>query len=599
VSLPRLGGAWKIFRPAALVLAFVVCSASRREALAGEDSRYALGPEARGPILAALDRMRPALVFADGGIERDHVLVRLCTRAHPPEHCFRLRLEHPSSDCGAARWGQFCARFPDGDPPPPMVAAIAAALRGTENAAIWTDLEGSVGSGSAAWSARALSTALALLLGPLAIGYIFGLAWRRRVGSEQGALFTLGAIAIPTSLALGFEAQLTLIGMWDALLVGLLAATGLVFAAHHRRPDWKALSLFLASLVGSLFVAEIACRAFLPPPPAFPGRAPTLRMATAVQQSSWFSMACASIYGDQPPPETFAPVYPGSWHPRPGVVRHVLHLGDSMVQGSKADGRFTDDLDRLEPDVEHVNAAIGGSGPDVYLSILRRFLTRNDVDAVVMHLTPNDYDDVDRPYYPCSDWKPLLVYGPSGTGLRFTEPRPYGREAQLVAWQQSPPPFVLRACVHFSSLAAHLAAAIVDIQQRVAARSTVRSDAERRAHVTAIMRDVVAELRVRDVPLVVNVFRDRAGVERNLIPESAPEDTMRQIAETLGVVVLDTWEPLVAAVRSGVSPFTNQAGPTDSHFNADGHALIARWLHRELPAAIERARVLAASEPAA
>jgi hypothetical protein len=40
-----------------------------------------------------------------------------------------------------------------------------------------------------------------------------------------------------------------------------------------------------------------------------------------------------------------------------------------------------------------------------------------------------------------------------------------------------------------------------------------------------------------------------------------------------------------------VQPFTNQAGPTDSHFSADGHALIAQWLHRELPGAIERARV--------
>jgi hypothetical protein len=111
------------------------------------------------------------------------------------------------------------------------------------------------------------------------------------------------------------------------------------------------------------------------------------------------------------------------------------------------------------------------------------------------------------------------------------------------------------------------------------------------------MRDVVNELRAHDVPLVVNVFRDRAEVERRLLPANAPEDTMRQIAEALGVVVLDTWEPLVAAADSGVRPFTNQAGPTDSHFNADGHALIAQWLHRELPRAIVRARVPTVDEP--
>lgn len=581
------------------MLAFVACGA-RSEALTDENSRYALEPEARGPILAALDRMKPALLLVEGAVDHDHVLVRLCPGAPPAEHCFRLRLEHPRSDCGAAQWGQFCARFPDGEPPPPMVAVIADALRATENVAVWTDFERPIEGGSVAVSVRALATALALLLGPLATTYLLGSAWRRRVGPRQGTLFTLGAITVPTSLALGLEAQLSLIGVWDALLVGLLAGAGLLLAAHRSRPDWKSLSIFLASSVASLLMGELACRAFLPPPPAFPSeRGPTLLMAAAVQRTTWFSMACASIYGDQPPPGTFTPVYPGSWQPRSDVSRHVLHLGDSMVQGSRADGRFTDDLNRIEPDVEHVNAAIGGSGPDVYLSILRRFMVRNDVDAVLMHLTPNDYEDVDRPYYPCSEWKPILVYGPSGTRLRFAEARPYGREAQLVSWQQNPPPYVLRAGARFSSLAAHLAAAIVDIQQRIAARSTRRNEADRHAHFTAIMRDVVNELRARDVPLVVSIFRDRAAVERNLLPANAPEDTMRQIAEALGVVVLDTWEPLVATAGSGVPLFTNQAGPTDSHFSADGHALIAQWLHRELPGAIERARAPTANEPPA
>ena len=51
-------------------------------------------------IDAALERMKPALFFAEGGIAHDHVLVRLCPRAQPTEHCFRLRLEHPRRVCG-------------------------------------------------------------------------------------------------------------------------------------------------------------------------------------------------------------------------------------------------------------------------------------------------------------------------------------------------------------------------------------------------------------------------------------------------------------------------------------------------------------------
>jgi len=43
-----------------------------------------------------------------------------------------------------------------------------------------------------------------------------------------------------------------------------------------------------------------------------------------------------------------------------------------------------------------------------------------------------------------------------------------------------------------------------------------------------------------------------------------------------------------AVHRDGVAVFSNSAGPTDIHFSADGHALVAEWLHRELPAAFAR-----------
>jgi hypothetical protein len=110
---------------------------------------------------------------------------------------------------------------------------------------------------------------------------------------------------------------------------------------------------------------------------------------------------------------------------------------------------------------------------------------------------------------------------------------------------------------------------------------------ERADHLTAILRD---KLGARHIPLVVDSFRDRLIVESGHPTTNGPADRMKQIATNLGIVTIDTWEPLVAAVQRGEQPFTNAGGRTDSHFNPRGHALIAARLHELLPGAIERAR---------
>ena len=75
---------------------------------------------------------------------------------------------------------------------------------------------------------------------------------------------------------------------------------------------------------------------------------------------------------------------------------------------------------------------------------------------------------------------------------------------------------------------------------------------------------------------------------RELLAPEGPPDERRMFG---GLAFLVDGSMAVAAVGGGARPFTDEAGPTDSHFNAEGHALIARWLHRELPGAIERARL--------
>jgi hypothetical protein len=61
---------------------------------------------------------------------------------------------------------------------------------------------------------------------------------------------------------------------------------------------------------------------------------------------------------------------------------------------------------------------------------------------------------------------------------------------------------------------------------------------------------------------------------------------LKEIAQDVGIVTLDTWEPLVAAVRRGEDIYMSRQDP---HFNSVGHALVAAWLHEHLRAAIAQA----------
>src|SRR5262249_35126211 len=160
------------------------------------------------------------------------------------------------------------------------------------------------------------------------------------------------------------------------------------------------------------------------------------------------------------------------------------------------------------------------------------FIARHDFTAVVMHLTGNDFWDVDDARYPCSDWMPLLVYEPSGIRLRFPNRQPDDLESNRLSWlvHNSPPPYLPRASVPVSSFAAHLAAAWVDLARRLGHTPAEASDTVREAHLAAILRAARDELSARHVPLVVDSFRDRRLVESGARPTGA-EETMKQIAE--------------------------------------------------------------------
>jgi hypothetical protein len=604
-----------------LVLLFTIGVGS--SAALADAVSYVLEPQAMSPITKMLDRMQPALRYSGVAIDRDVVTTRLCPVAPAQGECFVLRLEHPSTDCPDSQWGQFCARFPGGRPDAAVTAVIARTLSEPVDTGIWkalvpptpaptvppasTTVAAQSGAGprgtpeaDAVGTARTLAVSFALTVAPFAAGWLVGWLWRRQRRQRWGGhLFATAAIVIPAVCAVWLDAYWELIGVWDALCVSMAASAGLLLAVHRACADWRNVLVMVGACVVGLIALELASRAFLPPPPAFPtSQGPTLFLsdmmrftpARAFSTTAAGILTCYALYGgDSPTSGGWDSAYPATWRPRADARARVLHLGDSMVYGSPWNGRFTDNLNRMEPDVEHVNAAIAGTAPDVYLSLARLFIAQHDFDAVVMHLTPNDYGGIDDCQYPCSEWKSLLVYEPSGTRLRFPIGHPQYANKSRLAWlmQNSPPPYILRASVGVSSLAAHLSAAVVYMGRRLGYMPADVGDSVRDAHLTAILRDARDELGAGHIPLVVDIFRDRGAVEAGKPPADWAEDKMKGMAEDLGIVTLDTWEPLRAAVQRGEDVY---ASPTDPHFSAAGHARVAEWLHAVLPGAIEKAR---------
>src|SRR5262249_12497842 len=144
-------------------------------------------------------------------------------------------------------------------------------------------------------------------------------------------------------------------------------------------------------------------------------------------------------------------VMPHNFTAQPDRARRVLHLGDSMAFGFglPRDQTFTAGLERLEPGVQHINAAIPGTAPDAYLAVMQSWLKTQPVDLVVMHIYEgNDLDGLDS-RYPCCDWQSLLTYDAPDAALRCanaTEPD-FKRAGWAWLRQHEPPPYLVRALV--------------------------------------------------------------------------------------------------------------------------------------------------------
>jgi hypothetical protein len=300
-------------------------------------------------------------------------------------------------------------------------------------------------------------------------------------------------------------------------------------------------------------------------------------------------LVCLVAYGDR-----YAPILdqsrsqrdvvtPQTFSPRPDATRYALHLGDSMAYGFRLprEEAVTAALERLEPGVQHINAAIPGTAPDAYLAELKRWVETHRIDRVVMHVYEgNDLYGLDG-LFPCCDWQSLLVYDSAGATLRCANPsKP---DLSHAGWRRlryhNPPPYLLRALVGTSVAASHLAASMV-LEQTFSVDQPMDT---RLDHLEAILRSARDLLAAHRIAFVVDVVPTRAWLEAlNTWDRHAPEIVER--ARRAGVPVLDGSDVFRSAVVGGQQLFLDD--PQDIHFNAAGSALWAKWLHEQLPAVV-------------
>lgn len=437
-----------------------------------------------------------------------------------------------------------------------------------------------------------IAIAAALLLAPALIGWLMGLAVRRAGRARKsGVVWPAALLALVVGMAIALDAYVPVVGIWDVITVAGMLVAGLLAALHTAWSDPRNVGLSIVTVALACLLLEPLCRSLLPQAPAFPSQsAPTLFIGQALRASEAEQLsttrsheaACTALYNRAP--SRWDPWFPRAqdFRPRDDVRLRVLHVGDSILFGSDSQGRFTRDLAQLEPDVEHVNSGICATATDVQLAIVRRWIRTHPIDAVVIHLNPNDSGEIDRPL-PCSDWKSLMVYDSGVPQLRFATahtPDPSDLRLRRLL-EYSPPPYLLRAAVPFSVAAAHLAAAFVHLG-RWLAFAYDSTPQQGLGHVRDCLGAMHAELTARQIPLVANILHWQQAVQ-----ERRPDNTdMKAIAEALGIVTVDSWQPLIDALDRGEQPFLDPGG----HLNLAGNAIMAKWLHEQLPPAFERAR---------
>jgi hypothetical protein len=433
--------------------------------------------------------------------------------------------------------------------------------------------------------------ALAILVVPTLIGVAVGRVLRR---APPALRLAGGAVCLTAPVwSLGSFAVLPL-GSWDLGLCGVELAFGAAVGLRAPRPGRTlAFTAFVLTL-GAVAVEVMTL--VLPEPPGFPPP----ETAHVLFIPARMSPVPAALYG------AGGNAIINAADLATDLRERVLHLGDSMIYGQGVDRAVvtTAWLDRLGSDVRNVNLGLSGSGPDVHLLLLRRWVDVVKPRLVVHHLfVGNDLEDIDADYGAC-DGESVLAYPSGGPVARCPEPR--WKVTFRDRLRLSPPPYPLRVATAFSRAARHVCAGLgrlAGVMQSSAVPGLAhgdRSRPEQWAHLERILTAERDELDARGIPLVASVLPWRAALT-DADPRSTPAWHVRErllaLLEKLHVTAFDAWPVFESCVPEGDSAGCFIDPPSwEFHLSAYGHRRYAEWLFTTL-APGSRAAEVALADP--
>ncbi len=463
---------------------------------------------------------------------------------------------------------------------------------------------------------------LLALLGPVLLGALLaGTTRKLGAGKFTQTIWVFACLALPIVGTIWFP----IVGLWDAVTEGALLSIGFAGMALAGHVDLKKLGLSTVSSLVGLVLLEVGARMFLPPPPTFPiGDGPHFLLSSMIlfsgpdselflhgempprlEQVAMSQDPKGRSHSDRPPGPmvtkevvcsiAYGPTYEGAldvsgerdrvWpldsHIRPDAARRILHVGDSMVFGANEarEDTFSAALNQLEPDTQHVNAGISGMAPDDYFVVLNRWVEREPFDLAIMYLfSGNDIRAIGAPH-PCSNWDSILAYDGQHAQLAYPDQAmPYGGVGLKWLAVNSPLPYLLRVLIAQESAAAAYLGALQPLNWL----QYHENPEQKYERLEMILRSAKEGLAARNIPFIVVMLPSNDAFQD--APDGPARDLSRElteIAHRLEIPRLDATEMLQASLDRGEHPFQSDR----THFNAEGHQLVAEWLHEVLPQA--------------
>lgn len=546
------------------------------QAKAAWAAQRALPPTALDSIQEAFAKA-PPWKLKSARIETSRLVGVACTG---DARCFDLIITDPREGCAGHVAGPWCITW---SATRPVEADKLEGALGQTTAAVWIDPVGTDGEPSASQGASeqgstmgAWSLGLALILAPIILGWLFGLLlrrWRKVASPLVATASFVVAVVLFTRIPVSF---------WDLLWLAVLFSGGVLLGAF--RPRARPLLFSAAMLVVGMMALEAVARLATKEPATYPSAA----SAHFVFRPSQAEAACYALDRDRQPPWV-------EWR-RDGHIRagpRVIHLGDSMVFGTRVEGHeaFVNELEHIDPGVAHVNFGVPYSSTDAQYMALMTWIDQVHPARVILHFyAGNDIKEMDRSY-PCCELSPFLQFSNGVATPRCKTPRWRFDAPTLIA--EAPPPYVLRLLTSFSWSARHSMEAFEMASAALSGQRLEKppiAEAEAWEHLEIILRTLQEELRARQVDFRLVVLPDRTLAE-SPHPDQEATNRIREQALALAVKLhIPAIDPLPflreTVAREGSAKIYVTPPAFEIHLNAEGHRRYAHWLLDQLGPAL-------------